>query len=135
MISLFSTRERTLSLACDVDSPAFDVPAVDSYEAVSGARYLDVSARKIYGKQQIELFVLNRHLTAPLAAKVGLQGAIAHKDVTAQVLNGDDLNEWNSFAEPDRVSIHKLSGKMEGNFLQWTFEPHSLTRITIETAN
>jgi alpha-L-arabinofuranosidase len=135
MLELFSTRERTMSLDCDVASPTFNVAAVDSYPAVTGAKYLDVSARAVPKKHEIEVFVVNRNLTEALSAKVRIEGAVGEDRVAAMVLNGADLNEWNSFAAPDRVTVHKVQGKLEGNQMQWKFEPHSLTRLTITTKN
>jgi alpha-N-arabinofuranosidase len=135
MLELFSTREQTVSLDCDVASPTFDVAAVDGYRGVTGAKYLDVSARSVPGKHEIEVFVVNRNLREALTAQVRIEGAVGEEAVAAIVLNGVDLNEWNSFALPDRVSVHKVTGKLQGNQLQWEFEPHSLTRLTIPTRN
>lgn len=135
MLELFSTRERTLGLDCTVESPTFNVAAIEGYPGVTGAKYLDVSARAVPGKHTIELFVVNRNLTEPLNARVRIEGAVAEQRVTAMVLNASDLNQWNSFAEPDRVKLHQAEGKLEGTQLQWKFEPHSLTRLTISTRN
>lgn len=135
MLELFSTREQTVSLDCEVESPTFNVAAVEGYRGVTGAKYLDVSARAVPGKHEIEVFVVNRNLTEPLTAKVRIEGAVAGQSVAGAVLNAADLNEWNSFAEPDRVTLHKTDGRLEGNQVQWKFEPHSLTRLTIATKN
>jgi alpha-N-arabinofuranosidase len=135
MLELFSTRERTVSLDCDVESPTFNVASADGYPGVTGAKYLDVSARAVPGRHAIEVFVVNRDLTQPLTARVQIDGATPEAGVAAMVLNGPDLNEWNSFDAPDRVAIHKADGKLEGNQMQWKFEPHSLTRLTIPIKN
>jgi alpha-N-arabinofuranosidase len=135
MLELFSTREITTSLACDVVSPTFSVAPVDSYAGVSGAKYLDVSARSLPGEHEIEVFVLNRDLTEPITAQLSIDGAVGNGPVTAVVMNGADLNEWNSFAEPNRVALHNSTGTMKDSRIQWQFEPHSLTRLTIVTKN
>jgi alpha-L-arabinofuranosidase len=102
---------------------------------VTGAKYLDVSARSVPGKHEIEVFVVNRNLRESLTAQVRIEGAVGGDAVAAMVLNSVDLNQWNSFAAPDRVSVHRVGGMLQGNQLQWTFEPHSLTRLTIPIKN
>jgi alpha-L-arabinofuranosidase len=135
MLELFSTRERVESLDCDVASPVFDVAGVDGYVGVKGAKYLDVSARTAPGKREIEVFVVNRDLTHPLTAKIQIEGAATGEKVAAAVLNGSDLNQWNGFDSPDRVVIRNSDIKVEGGRAEWTFEPHSLTRLTFLTSS
>jgi alpha-N-arabinofuranosidase len=131
MLELFSTREPSKSLDCDVVGPTFAVPAVDGYLGETEAKYLDVSARAVSSKHEVEVFVVNRNLTEPMSATVRIEGAVGESPVALMVLNGRDLNEWNSFAEPDRVAINKHEGRLDENQMQWTFEPHSLTRLTV----
>jgi alpha-L-arabinofuranosidase len=86
------------------------------------------------GKREIEIFVVNRDLTHPLTAKIQIEGATSDEKVAAAILNASDLNEWNGFESPQRVAIHQSDGKVEGGSLAWTFEPHSLTRLTFVTS-
>lgn len=135
MLELFSTRERIVSLDCDVESPVFNVAPIDSYPGVTAAKYLDVSARSLPGKHEIQVFVVNRNLSAPLTANIRIEGAHSPGRVAVTVLNGPDLNSWNSFSASDLVKLRSMTGKIIDGQVKWQFEPHSLTRLTIETGN
>jgi alpha-N-arabinofuranosidase len=129
MLELFSTRDKTISLDCDVVSPTFNLSAIEGYSEVKDAKYLDVSARAVPSKHTLEVFVVNRDITESVASRVRIDGARLNGSIETTVLNAPDLNQWNSFEEPDRVKLRTAETKANSDGLDWTFEPHSLTKF------
>src|SRR5262249_36903446 len=77
MLELYSTHDRCRSMRTEVRAPKFDLPARSGFSGVTGADYLDVSARLRSDGKTVELFVVNRNLHEDIDATVGWHGKTA----------------------------------------------------------
>jgi alpha-N-arabinofuranosidase len=131
-IELFATRERCQSLETSVQGPTFDVAAKGGYLGAKNANLLDISARLHPDGKTVAIFVVNRDIEKEIAATVQVSGQLVGKSAELAILANENMLEWNTFAEPERVKINHLQVPVEHNEIRYTFPAHSIARLTIQ---
>lgn len=131
MLELYSTYDRQEALPVDVRGPKFDVPSAGFFLGATGANYLDASARRGSDGKTAEVFILNRNLDQDLEATMDLTGRSMAPAIAVSSVNAASIREWNSFDEPDRVSIGTSSLDSRGGRFSYRFPAHSITRFTL----
>jgi len=132
LMELYSTRDICQSLATEVESGSFDSQAMNpGFAKVEGAGYLDVSARLRPDGKTVDLFVVNRNLEEPMTATVQFGGGSLGTEVQAAVLSHADLMAWNTFEEPDHVSIERSQVTAKQGSLSYRFPAHSVVVLTL----
>jgi alpha-N-arabinofuranosidase len=133
MLEMYATAERCQSLRTAVSGPTFDFAARDGFSGAKGASFLDVSARRGSDGKTIELFVVNRSLDDDIETRIEFSGKPVEPRAALAVLNARSLTEWNSFAEPDRVSVVRSESRLSVSvpILEHRFAAHSLTKVTV----
>lgn len=129
-VELFATRDPCESLEAGVEGPTFDVAPKGGYLGAKNASLLDVSARLHRDGKTVAVFVVNRETEKEIPASVRLMGGGAAPLAELAVVWSDNLLEWNSFAEPERVKIKRFELPVENGELRHTFPAHSISRIT-----
>jgi alpha-L-arabinofuranosidase len=128
MMELYGTYERCEAVRVITEgSPIFDVPAKGTWLGAKGAPYLDVSARVLPDGRTLDLFIVNRSLSEDLDAAVKVNGGNIGS-IESATLNGADAREWNSFQEPERVTIRTTHVPAPHGH----FPAHSITKWTIK---
>jgi alpha-L-arabinofuranosidase len=130
-IELFATRDRCDSLETVVEGPTFDVAPAHGYLGAKNANLLDVSARLHADGKTVDAFVVNRDIEREVPANIRFVGAVLAKSAELALISSENLLEWNTFAEPERVRIKHSQLAVENNELQCTFPAHSISRFAI----
>jgi alpha-N-arabinofuranosidase len=100
----------------------------------SGLRLLDVSSTLDEAARQVSLFVVNRSLDQPAETTLLLQEGSFRGRGMLHVVNGADPKAVNTFEDPTAVRVRAQSLEAEGQTLRLTFEPHSVTALTLPLA-
>ena len=130
-VELFATHDQCESLETDVQGPTFDVPSKSGYLGAKNANLLDVSARLHPDGKTVAVFVVNRDIEREIPGSVRLSGGVASNLAELAIVSSDNLLEWNSFAEPDRVKIKRSQMSVERGEVHFVFPAHSIVRLTI----
>lgn len=94
----------------------------------TGLRVLDVAATLDESAKELAVFVVNRSLEAREATlSLGTRASGAK----AFVVNGPDIKATNTFEAPDRVGVRETGLEVDGDTLTYTFEPHSVTVLSV----
>lgn len=94
----------------------------------TGLRVLDVAATLDDSAKELAVFVVNRSLEAREATlSLGTRASGAK----AFVVNGPDIKATNTFEAPDRVGVRETGLEVDGDTLTYTFEPHSVTVLSV----
>jgi len=117
-----------------VEGPTFDVAPQRGYLGAKNAKLLDVSARLHPDGKTVAVFVVNRDIEKEIPGSVRVSGGISGKTVELALISSDNLLEWNSFAEPERVKIKRSQIPVENNEVRYLFPAHSISRIMIRLA-
>lgn len=133
-LELFATHDLCEALDVSVQCPTFDVTPKGGYLGAKGAPLLDVSARLRPDGKTVEVFVVNRDLEKGLQADLRVPGKAFDGMVDLATVGGDDLMQWNSFDEPERVTIKRLQVAVEKGEARYLFPPHSVSRMTARLA-
>jgi alpha-L-arabinofuranosidase len=128
MVQLYSTRDRCDSLAIDVNSPKFDVPPRAGFEGAMGAATLDVSARK-HPDGKVDVFFVNRDLVHPIAVEITVAGGTTPSTVEVDTLSSENVTDWNTFDDPDHVTVHKSPITAKDRTLRIVLPAHSISRM------
>ena len=112
-------------------APTYSSAKLGIIPAISIVPVLDAVAVLLPGEGTSLLYVVNRDLHNPVAANIlftgfGLTGP---RSLTADTLNGANYLARNTAASPSAVSVSTASLPARPQ-IQYTFAPHSLTRIT-----
>lgn len=95
----------------------------------TGIRMLDVAATLNEQQKQLVLYVVNRSQTEPMETMVSLYSGRFRGNVRAFVVNGPDIKAENTFETPNTVGTRESVINAEGESLNYTFEPHSVTAL------
>ncbi len=133
-VELFATRDQCESLETAVEGPTFDVAPQRGYLGAKNANLLDVSARLHPDGKTVAVFVVNRDIEKEIPGSVRISSGISGKTAELALISGDNLLEWNSFAEPERVKIRRSQVPVENNEVRYAFPAHSISRFTIRLA-
>lgn len=99
----------------------------------AGVRVLDASATLDPEAKRISVFVVNRSLDAT-EAEIVLQRGVLNGAGTAAVVNGPDIKAANTRENPEAVKTVETPIEASGGSLRYTFEPHSVTALTLPIA-
>lgn len=141
-------------IACRVESPTYDAPAVGFVDQVANVPFLEAVASKDTAGRTLYLMVVNKHFDRPIRANISLGGRSVRSG-TARTLRGtgidanrgsrplevpgirwarqaaDPLRPRFELGGPDEVSIVAKEFKVgEGRF-DYTFPPHSVTSLEL----
>ena len=130
-VELFATRDQCQSLETTVQGPTFDVAPKGGYLGAKNADFVDVSARLHPDGKTVMVFIVNRDIENDISANVLISGAVVSKPVDLAVVSSQNLLEWNSFAEPERVKIQHTQIPVGNNELRCLLPAHSISRLTI----
>ena len=81
-------------------------------------------------EKALTLTVVNPHATEPRACAITVRGASV-RDGRATVLSSSDLRAHNSFERPSALTPHDAPAHARGNAFTHTFEPASVTRLSL----
>jgi alpha-L-arabinofuranosidase len=129
MLQLYATHERCDSLSVDVDTDTFDVPPKAGFAGATGAPYVDVSARR-HPDGSVDVFLVNRSLTSNIPVTLAAAGGAPVREARVSMLAADKLVAWNTFANPNRVSVQNSSVTPEDGKLHIVLPPYSVVRLT-----
>jgi len=133
-LELFATRDRCESLDTEVEGPTFDVAKAGGYLGAKGAQLLDVSARVHPDEKTVAVFIVNRDIEKDIQARVRMSAPVVDGPADLAIVTSDNLLEWNSFDEPERVKIKRVQATIEKNEMQFLFPAHSISRLTVRLA-
>ena len=128
-LELFATRDRCESLDVNVQGPTFDVAPKGRYLGAKGANLLDVSARLHPDGKTVAIFVVNRDLEKAIQCSVRLTGGVLSGNADLAIVSSENLMEWNSFDEPERVKIKRSQVPVEKDEIRYLFPAHSVSRL------
>lgn len=131
-LELYATRDQCESLDVSVQGPTFDVAPKGGYLGAKGANLLDVSARLHPDKKTLAVFVVNRDIEKAIQASVRVSGAGTSGNADLAIVSNDNLMEWNSFDEPERVKIKRSQIPVEKGEVKYLFPAHSISRLTVQ---
>ncbi len=97
----------------------------------SAVRLLDISATLDSASGQVVLFVINRSEQQPIEAEISLAAGRFNGAAQARVVNGAHIKAENRFGQEPQVITSSSSFETDGTTLRWTFEPHSLTALSL----
>jgi alpha-N-arabinofuranosidase len=100
-------RGRVLNLL--IESPTYDVPAMDAVP------YIDAAATLNPDNGRTALFVLNRDLSNARQVEVVWEDAPKSRVAVSQVLTGNDLKAVNGFDAPERVKPQPFAAPVTAN--------------------
>lgn len=140
---LYRNHTGDLAVAVDVDGPGrlASVRQGDSRDGSGGFRtrpasvpYLDVSATLTTDRRGLCVAVINRHRTAPIRARLSLDGtatALPRRVAVSQLgADNDDLLAANSLSAPDTVGTREVGEvEFDGSF---DFPPHSVSLLRFD---
>jgi alpha-N-arabinofuranosidase len=95
----------------------------------TGVRTLDVSATLDESQKQLVVYVVNRSLTEDMETTIQLTTGSFTGQVKAFTVNGPDIKAENTFDTPNEVGTRENTLAAEGQSLNYTFEPHSVTAL------
>jgi alpha-N-arabinofuranosidase len=130
-VELFATRDQCESLAVSVQGPTFDVAPRGGYLGAKGANLLDVSARLRPDRKTLEVFVVNRDTDKDIRGSIRLPGARLKENVGLAIVSNENLMEWNSFDDPERVKIAHSQLRVEKDEVRYLFPAHSISKLTL----
>jgi alpha-N-arabinofuranosidase len=130
-VELYSTRDRCESLETDVQGPTFSSPAKGGYLGAQNANLLDVSARLHPDGKTVTVFVVNRDTEQDIQGSLRFSGGRVSGSADLAILTSNDLLDWNSFEEPERVKIMKSQVSLTESELRYQFPAHSISRVNI----
>ncbi len=114
-----------------VNSPTFAVPKVNNVLAASAIPLLHAVAFASPASRRLDLMVINRALTAPIATAIQLQGFTPQAGARVWTLSGNRISDNN---EHLATTVAPRSGQISdaGPGFSYTFGPHSLTVIQFQ---
>jgi len=92
---------------------------------------LDAVATYTLGTGQLMLSVINRDPENDVTAEIQIANPLRRQTAVVEELNGDDTDEVNSFATPERVNVSAGTVEKFGPGARYAFPAHSLTVITM----
>jgi alpha-N-arabinofuranosidase len=111
-------------LNLSVESPGYKVPGIEHVPYIDAAGTFDDS------HATITTFVLNRNLSKSQKVELQWQDRSPSKVLGAELLTGDDLKAFNSFAAPQRVAPQKFAAPVpRGPRTEFEVPPHSYAAI------
>ena len=140
----------------DVESPAYDGPAVGLFDRIKNVPYLDVIASRSTDGKKLFVMAVNKHFDLPIRASIDLKGFKATGKGMARILRGTGIDahlgatplevpgiKWAKQATdvenprfahggPGEVSIEVEPFEATGNKFEFTFQPHSVTSLEIQ---
>lgn len=135
MMGLYSTHDTCQALKTEVESATFRFKAIRPRPGSAAHReshYLDTSARIHPDSKTVDVFVVNRNLKDNVPCRVEWIGGEVASDVEVLTLNSEDIYDWNTFDEPDTISIKAQQVPSQGDGLDCSFPAHSVTRLTFQ---
>jgi alpha-L-arabinofuranosidase len=133
-LELFATHDQCESLDVNVQGATFDVAPKGRYLGAKGASLLDVSARLHPDGKTLAVFVVNRDIEKGIQASVQIPGKTFGGTVDLAIVSHDNLMEWNSFDEPERVNIKRSQIAVEKDEVNYLFPAHSISKLTVRLA-
>ncbi len=119
-----------VAVACQVEGPTFEAPALGNLPALASVPYLDASATAAEDGRTVTLSVVNRHPSEDITAEVELGGREVVA-VTVAELNAASTQARGSEALPDAVSISIVEPQAPTGPLVYSFPAHSATLLTL----
>jgi alpha-N-arabinofuranosidase len=90
---------------------------------------LDVTATTDPAGRELCVGVVNRSAEEALPTSIRLDGRSLVGALKAYEVNGADPTTRNSFEQPDAVTVQTHDVQASGNFVAYTFPPHSVTLL------
>ncbi len=135
MMGLYATHDTCQAIRTEVECERFQFTTLrprPGSPARRDAPYLDVSARVHSDRRTVDVFVVNRHLTDALPCRLECPGGTLASDIEIKTLTSDDIFDWNTFDQPDTVSVQKDRIPGHGDAMNFTFPPRSIVRLTFQ---
>jgi alpha-N-arabinofuranosidase len=95
---------------------------------------LDVTATCDQEGRELCIAVVNRSLDQALPTGIELLGRAFNGELTVHEVNGPDPSTFNTFDQPDAVTVRTMTIPASGSRLDYTFPPHSLTLLRTQLA-
>jgi len=92
--------------------------------------YLSVNASKNKNGSEIYLMVINKNMDESIASTIDFKDFVPAQKGNAWILNGPSVDATNE-KTPSDVRVKYVEFEVEKNGFTYTFEPHSLTAISI----
>ena len=96
---------------------------------VRSAPYLSINASKNENGTQVYLIVINKNMDKCITATIEMKDFVPAQECSAWILNGPGIDATNEIS-PNVGVTHKKT-EIKTNPFKFTFEPHSLTAISI----
>ncbi|MGH9703992.1 MAG: alpha-L-arabinofuranosidase C-terminal domain-containing protein, partial [Candidatus Acidiferrales bacterium] len=130
-VELFATRDQCESLETKVQGPTFSVAKAAGYLGAKDANLLDVSARLHPDGKTVQVFVVNRDTEKDIQSTVRFADGAVNGAAELAIVSSDDLLQWNSFENPERVKTKRSQIPTTNNELSFLFPAHSVSRLTV----
>lgn len=95
----------------------------------TGLRVLDVTATIDPVKRELAVFAINRSERDAQETTLTLHEGSFAGPVNVHTVNGDSVKAYNSFEQPDRVTVTNSELTATGSSLTVSLEPHSMTAL------
>ncbi|HEY9230819.1 MAG TPA: alpha-L-arabinofuranosidase A, partial [Blastocatellia bacterium] len=126
--ALYADRLGVERLSATVDGPLFD-----SSREGKGVPYLDAVVSRSADARHIFIKAVNTHQSKPISVKVNLTGAQVSGSAEVWTLTANSLNDANSFATPDAVTVRRSTVQAAPSF-DLLLPEHSVTVLTLTIA-
>ena len=94
-------------------------------------RTLDVSATLDEKQKRIAVYVVNRSRSQEIPTEVRLTEGNFNSRVTVYTVDGPDIKAENTFDNPNEVGLTEKKLTANGNILNYSFKPHSITALIV----
>ncbi len=135
---LYAEHTQEIALDAHVECETHDLapaakapPARYNVADLGPFKLLDVAASCDAAGREITLAVVNRDRERALATTIQLVDAAAATGIVAYEVNGADPDVFNSFEQPEAVTVQERHLNLGGSRFEYTFPAHSVTVLRL----
>jgi len=127
VFQMYSRYSQSIHVPVETESDTFRIEEFGSISARRGVPYLDASASMSPDGGRLAVFVVNRHFSEPIRARIEISGIEPRGEAAVYELNGPDPEASNNFDAPRNVLARDLESIEAGKKMVYSFPAHSLT--------
>lgn len=120
-----------VALQVELDSPAYDSPALGNIDVIQKVPYIDASATCSRSRRRVVIGIVNRHPTRRVDLSVRLYGFGPLGPRRGWLLSGPDPLAANSFEQPEAVKAKEVELRSIGQRTRFTLDLPACSVSTI----
>jgi len=130
-LQAYSNFAQPLSVPVAAETGTFSSKKLGTINARKGVPYLDASATVSTAKDKLVLFVINRHYSDAISARLDILGAEPRDNVSVHQVNGAHPEAKNDLGNPHAVSLKQGAPFKADKTIYCSFPAHSLTVLSV----